>query len=229
HTLAHRQQPRINGHFSRNAFRLSDDSDNESDKMTGNSNTLFWGNNRHNENAQDFFKLFNYAMGSKDDAHKRRQFMFCLHSGGAAETWYTGLPKETKADWSLVKVVFNARWPPVKVASKSTEEFKGELLGCMLLEETLGLKERVADREVWSHIAWADNIGIFAVGADIMNSKTYIGQVKKALPGIIRDKLADFYPNWTTFLDNVCSIDTNYIKGKAKDSRKLLETVTQRF
>ncbi|KAG6852120.1 hypothetical protein C0991_002963 [Blastosporella zonata] len=132
-------------------------------------------------------------------------------------------------DWSLVEAAFNARWPPVKVASKLTEEFQGELLGCMLLEETLGLKERVADREVWSHIAWADNIGIFAAGADIMNSKTYIGKVKKALPGIIRDKLADSYPNWTTFLDNVCSIDIDYIKGKAEDSRKLLETVMQRF
>ncbi|KAG6838971.1 hypothetical protein C0991_006930 [Blastosporella zonata] len=193
--------------------------------MTGSGNTLFWGDNAHNENAQDFFKSFNYAMGSKDNAHKRRQFMYCLHSGGAAEVWYTGLPEDTKANWSLVEAAFNARWPPVKIAAKLTEEFEGELLGCVLLEEVLGLKECVADREVWSHIAWADRIGILAAGADILGSKTYIGQVKKTLPGVVRDKLADSYANWTAFLDDVRGIDIEYIKGKAEDARKLLETV----
>ncbi|KAG6847855.1 hypothetical protein C0991_001320, partial [Blastosporella zonata] len=143
--------------------------------MTGASNVLFWGDDTHNENAQDFFKSFNYAMGSKDDAHKRRQFLNCLHSGGAAEVWYTALPEATKADWSLVEDAFHAKWPPVKIAAKRTEEYEEELLSCRMKDEVLGLKEQVADREVWSHIAWADKMGKLASGAGIMDSKTYIG------------------------------------------------------
>ncbi|KAG6863226.1 hypothetical protein C0991_007320, partial [Blastosporella zonata] len=197
--------------------------------MTGNSNTLFWGDNTHNENAQDFFKSFNYAMGSKDDAHKRRQFMYCLHSGGAAERWYTGLDEATKADWALVEAAFNVRWPPISIAAKSTEEYVEELLECRLADATLGSKECVADREVWTHIAWADKMAMFTSGADVLSSKTYISQVKKALPGTIRDKLADSYTNWTTFLDDVRNIDIDYIKGKADDARKLLESFTLRI
>ncbi|KAG6863929.1 hypothetical protein C0991_001912 [Blastosporella zonata] len=193
--------------------------------MTGSSNTLFWGDNAHNENAQDFFKSFNYAMGSKDDAHKRRQFLYCLHSGGAAERWYTGLDETTKADWALVEDAFNLRWPPVSIAAKSTEEYVEELLGCRLADDRLGVKEHVADREVWSHVAWADKMGMFATGADVVGSKTYIPQVKKTLPGTIRDRLADSYSNWTSFLDDVRCIDIDYIKGKADDARKLLDSV----
>ncbi|KAG6852034.1 hypothetical protein C0991_003733 [Blastosporella zonata] len=190
--------------------------------MTGTGNTLFWGDNAHNENAQDFFKSFNYAMGSKDDDYKRRQFLYCLHSGGAAKTWYMGLTDHTKADWSLVEEAFNARWPPIKIAAMTTEEFEEELLSCRLAEEVLGLKECIADRDIWSHIAWADRIGTLAAGADILGSKTYIGQVKKSLPGVMRDKLSDSYANWTAFLDDVCGIDIDYIKGKAADAKKLL-------
>ncbi|KAG6863989.1 hypothetical protein C0991_001317, partial [Blastosporella zonata] len=123
--------------------------------------------------------------------------------GGAAKQWYTGLDEATKADWALVKAAFNIRWPPISIAAKLTEEYVKELLECRLADATLGSKECVADREVWTHIAWVDKMAMFASGADVLSSKTYILQVKKALPGTIRDKLADSYTNWTTFLDDV--------------------------
>ncbi|KAG6851819.1 hypothetical protein C0991_005741 [Blastosporella zonata] len=168
-------------------------------------------------------------MGSKDNALKRRQFLNCLHSGGAAEIWYNALPDATKADWSLVEDAFHAKWPPVKIAAKCMEEYEEELLSCRMKDEALGLKEQVADREVWSHIAWANKMGKLASGASIMNSKTYIGHVKKALLYIIRDKLADSYTDWTSFLNCMCNIDIDYIKGKADNARILLDTITQRM
>ncbi|KAG6852030.1 hypothetical protein C0991_003764 [Blastosporella zonata] len=151
--------------------------------------------------------------------------MYCLHSGGAAETWYAGLAETTKADWTLVEAAFNTRWPLVTIAAMTTEEYEESLLGCKMMEETLGTKENVADREVWSHIAWADKIGTLAAGADILGSKTYIGQVRKALPSIIRDKLSDSYTTWTTFLDDVRGIDIDYIRGKTEDAKKQLARI----
>ncbi|KAG6852382.1 hypothetical protein C0991_012549, partial [Blastosporella zonata] len=220
-------QPRINGRFAAlPAFtRLrphiaKSNKSNDTNDMANRVVDLFWGDDAHNKNPQDFFKSFDWAMHTKDDASKRRQFLNWLHSGSIAEAWFTGLAEEVKADWTLVEEAFNARWPPVAIAVLTEDEFEEALLGCRLQDDKLGLKEVVADREVWSHIAWANKMGRLAAGAGVLNSRTYLSGVRKALPNIIKDKLAKHYEDWSAFLVDVRVIDLEYIKGRADELQK---------
>ena len=48
--------------------------------------------------------------------------------------------------------------------------------------EDLGKKEKMAGREIYSHIAWADKMGMVVKGAKIETTTTYIGHIRKELP-----------------------------------------------
>ena len=81
--------------------------------------------------------------------------------------------------------------------------------------EDLGKKEKMAGREIYSHIAWADKMGTVVKGAKIETTTTYIGHVRKELPKLLREKVGGGYTDWTTFLQAIWDIDINYIRDGA--------------
>lgn len=82
----------------------------------------------------------------------------------------------------------------------------------MLKMEDMGKKEKVAGREVYTHIAWADKMATIIRGAKLENTTTHIGHVRKNLPTILREKIGAGHTNWTTFLTAVRDIDIDHIR-----------------
>jgi hypothetical protein len=179
----------------------------------------FWGD-RDDENPQDFLRSFNRAMGDKSDAHKQKQFINFLHADSVADDWYEALDAAIRADWALVEAAFHTRWPKIAVVKKTSTEYEEELLGLRLKDEELGRKETVAGRETYTHVIWADKMQKLAKGAGVETGTIYIGQVRKMLPTIIKDKVADKHADWTAFLKAVRDIDVEYIKDEAGELRK---------
>ena len=76
-----------------------------------------------------------------------------------------------------MEVGFMVKWLRVVVVKKMSMEYEEELLGLKLRAQDLGRKEEVAEREVYMHITWADNMWRLAKGAGVEAGPTYIGQV----------------------------------------------------
>ena len=79
--------------------------------------------------------------------------------------------------WEGIEAGFMVKWPRAVVVKKMSMEYEEELLGLKLRAQDLGRKEEVAGREVYMHIAWADNMWRLAKGARVEAGLTYIGQV----------------------------------------------------
>ncbi|KAF5382140.1 hypothetical protein D9615_004471 [Tricholomella constricta] len=184
----------------------------------------FWGD-RPDENAQDFFRAFNRAMGDKDDDVKRRLFVNYLRADSEADEWYAALDPNIRAGWAEIERAFHLRWPRSTIARKTAMEYEEEVLAMKLKEETLGLKETVAGREVYSHIAWADRIGALVSRAGLATGTMYIGLVRRALPTLIRERITATPTDWSTFLANIRSIDIDYIRDGAAELGKERERV----
>ncbi|KAF5371365.1 hypothetical protein D9615_009689 [Tricholomella constricta] len=179
----------------------------------------FWGD-RPKENGQDFFRAFNRAMGDKADDVKCKLFINYLHADSEADEWYAALPQVVRDDWDAVVQEFHARWPRATVARKTAMEYEEEILALQLKEDTMGLKETVAGREVYTHIAWADKMGALVSRAGHMTGSTYIGLVRRGLPSLIRDRIVGTPANWTTFLAAVRAVDIDHIRNGAAELRK---------
>lgn len=255
-TLAHKKQPRVNGHFAKRMPSLSlppssvssgrsespDHLDLQSDRPTPftspppqeqhpatvpdlpdskmpNNVEPFWGD-CDEENPQDFLRSFNRAMGDKSDDHKKKLFVNYLQADSVADKWFSELETITRGNWNLIEDVFNARWPKSAVAKKTVMEYKEELLGLKLKAEDLGKKEAVAGRDTYTHIVWANKLQKLAKGAGVNNRATYIGQVKKSLPMVVKEKVGDKYATWAAFLKAVREIDIDYIKDAAEEIQK---------
>ena len=136
----------------------------------------FWGD-KPGENMQDFLRAFNRAMGDKSDESKAKQFPNYLHVDSEVDDWWSDLSTMVQAKWEDIEAGFMVRWPRVVVVKKMSMEYEEELLGLMLRAQDLGRKEQVAGREVYTHIAWADNMQRLAKGARVEAGLTYIGQV----------------------------------------------------
>ncbi|KAF5376886.1 hypothetical protein D9615_007223 [Tricholomella constricta] len=193
------------------------------DEMTS-SIEPFWGD-RPDEYAQDFFRAFNRAMGDKTDDVKRRLFVNYLRADSEADEWYSALPPDVRADWGDIERAFHLRWPRSTIARKTAMEYEEEILAMKLKEEMLGQKEAVAGREVYTHIAWADQIGALVSRAGMAAGTTYIGLVHRALPALIRDRITATPTDWTAFLAIVRNIDIDYIKDGAAEAGKERERV----
>jgi hypothetical protein len=61
-------------------------------------------------------------------------------------------------------------------------------------------------------------------GAGVETGTIYIGQVRKMLPTVIKDKVTDKHADWATFLKAVWDIDVEYIKDEAKELQKRKDT-----
>ncbi|KAF5374109.1 hypothetical protein D9615_008813 [Tricholomella constricta] len=194
---------------------IADDSDND---MPANVEP-FWGD-RPDENGQDFFRAFNRAMGDKSDDVKRKLFVNYLHADGEADEWYAGLPAAVRADWDDIETAFHARWPRATVARKTAMEYEEEILALRLTEESMGLKELVAGRDVYTHIVWADRMGALVARAGHATGSTYIGLVRRGLPSLIREKIVGAPADWTAFLATVRAVDIDHIRDGAAELRK---------
>jgi hypothetical protein len=163
-------------------------------------------------------------MGDKSDAHKQKQFVYFLHSESVADDWFNALDAATRADWDLIEAAFHVRWPKLAVVKKTSTEYEEDLLGLRLKDEELGKKETIAGRETYSHIVWADKMQKLAKGAGVEAGTIYIGQVRKMLPTVIKDKVADKHTDWAAFLKAVRDIDVEYIKDEARELQKRRDT-----
>jgi hypothetical protein len=64
--------------------------------------------------------------------------------------------------------------------------------------EDLGKKEKMAGRETYSHIVWADKMATTVKGAKIEATMTYIGQVRKEFLRSLREKVGAGHADWTS-------------------------------
>lgn len=92
------------------------------------------------------------------------------------------------------------------------EEYEEEIRDLHLKIEDLGKKEMVAGREVYTHIAWADKMATIVRGAKLENTTMHIGQVRKNLPTLLREKIGAGHTNWTNFLKAICDTNIDHIR-----------------
>ena len=169
---------------------------------------------KKDENPDDFLQSFFRRMGSATDDFKKKQFKYFLQADSVADKWFDKLQQDGKKDWDAIEAAFNKRWPKKIVAKKMKEEYEAEIMGLHLKMENLGKKETIMGREVYAHIAWADDMEMAVKGAKLEEMTTYIGQVCKELPKPIKEKVGTGHADWGEFLQAVRDVDTDHIKDK---------------
>lgn len=173
--------------------------------------TPFHGD-KDDENPEDFLRSFFRRMGTNTEDVRKQQFPNFLQADSVADDWFEDLKADDKASWGKIEAAFRTRWPRKKAAKKTNEEYEDEIRELTLKMEEVGKKEKVAGREVYTHIAWADKMATIIRGAKLENTTTHIGHVRKNLPTLLREKIGAGHANWTAFLKAVRDIDTDYIR-----------------
>ena len=151
-------------------------------------------------------------MGSDTDDFKKKQFKYFLQADRVADEWFDNLQQDDKKDWDAIEAAFNKHWPKKKAAKKTKEEYEAEITSVNLKMEDLGKKEMIAGREVYVHIAWADGMETVIKGTKLEEMTTYIGQVWKELPKVLREKVGTGHADWGEFLQAVREVDPDHIK-----------------
>jgi hypothetical protein len=195
---------------------------------------------KEDENPEDFLRAFYRRMGNGNDDTRKAQFPYYLQADSVADEWYMDLTDGEKKTWVDIEAAFRKRWPRKKQVKKTDEEYEDEILNRKLKTEDLGKKEKVAGRDVYSHVAWADKMATSIKGAKLEKTVTHIRQVRKDLPVMLREKVGTGHADWDAFLQAVRDIDVDYIrdcmdirdkelvKQKALDQRlRILETVSR--
>jgi hypothetical protein len=170
---------------------------------------------KEDENPEDFLRAFFRRMGTSSDDVKKQQFRYFLQADSVADEWFDELQPQERKDWNAIETAFNTRWPRQKSAKKTKEEYEEEIAELRLRMEDLGKKEKTAGREVYSHIVWADKMAVIVKGARIEKTTTYIGQVRKELPKLMREKVGGGHADWAAFLQAVRDVDVDYIRDGA--------------
>ena len=173
--------------------------------------TPFHGDNE-DENPEDFLRAFFRRMGSNTDDTKKAQFPYYLQADSAADEWFADLQDDDKKSWTAIEAAFRKRWPRKKQAKKTAEEYEEEITEHKMKTVDLAKKEKVAGRDVYSHIAWADRMAIMVKGAKLQKTTTHIRQVRKNLPTILREKIGAGHADWDEFLKAVRDVDVDYIR-----------------
>jgi hypothetical protein len=165
-------------------------------------------------------------MGTASDDVKKLQFPNFLEPDSVADDWFEDLKQDSKKDWAAIEASFNKRWPRKKAVKKTTEEYEQEITNLRLKMDDMGKKETVAGREVYSHVAWADDMAVIVRGAKLETTTTLIGHVRKELPKLLREKVGTGHADWEAFLQAVRDVDTDHIRDgvdiwrKEEDSKK---------
>lgn len=175
---------------------------------------------REDENPEDFLRSFFRRMGNNTDDVKKRQFPNYLQADSVADEWFEDLPPNDKANWAAIEAAFRVRWPRKKAAKKTKEEYEEDIMMLKLKMEDIGKKEKIAGREIYSHIAWTDKMEVLVKGAKLDNTTTLISGVRKELPKLVKDKIGSGHANWTAFLKAICDIDIDYIREGADTWKK---------
>ena len=159
-------------------------------------------------------------MGTSTDEVRKQQFPNFLQADSVADEWFEELKEKDKTDWKSIEAAFRTRWPRKKAAKKTSEEYEEEVRELELKMEDLGKKEKVAGREIYTHIAWADKMGTIIRGAKLESTTTHIGHVRKNLPTLLREKIGAGHADWTAFLTAIRDIDIDYIRDGVDSWKK---------
>lgn len=175
---------------------------------------------KEDENPEDFLRSFFRRMGTAPPDTKKLQFPNFLQADSVADEWFEELDAGEKKDWDSIETEFRKRWPRKKAAKKTKEEYEEEITSLQIKMEEIGKKEKVAGREVYSHIAWADKMLTAVKGAKLEDTTTYIGAVRKELPKLLREKVGAGHTSWTTFLQAIRDIEMDYIRDGVEAWKK---------
>ena len=190
--------------------------------------TPFHGD-KEDENPEDFLRAFYRRMADKTDESRKSQFKYYLQADSVADEWFADLIDSDKKTWGDIETAFNKRWPRKTQAKKTDEEYEDEIMGRKLKAEDLGKKEKVAGREVYTHIAWADKMQTSIKGAKWEKTTTQLRQVRKSLPNILREKIGTGHLDWNAFLDAVRNVDVEHIRDSMDIKNKDQEAIEQRL
>ena len=190
--------------------------------------TPFQGD-REDENPEDFLRAFYRRMGDKSNDTKKAQFPYYLQADSVADEWYADLVDNEKKSWGDIEIAFKKRWPRKKQVKKTDDEYEDEILGRKLKTEDLGKKEKVAGRDVYSHITWADKMATSVKGAKWEKTTNHLRQVRKDLPNILREKVGTGHADWEAFLKVVRDVDVEFIKESIDIRNKEQAAIDQRF
>ena len=168
-------------------------------------------------------------MGDKSDDFKKSQFPYYLQADGVADEWFTDLIDDNKKTWKDIEAAFMARWPRKKQVKKTDDEYEDEIMGRKLKDEDLGKKEKIARREVYTHIAWADKMAQSVKGAKWEKTTNQLRQVRKDLPTILREKIGTGHADWNAFLEAVRDVDVEYIRDSIDIRNKEQAVIDQRI
>ena len=155
---------------------------------------------KEDENPEDFLRAFYRRMGDKSDEMKRSQFPYYLQADSVADEWFSDLVDNDKKTWGDIELAFRKRWPRKKQTKKTDEEYEDEIMGRKLRTEDLGKKEKVAGREIYTHIAWANKMATSVKQAKWETTTNHLRQVRKDLPNILREKIGTGHAGLEEFL-----------------------------
>jgi hypothetical protein len=102
-------------------------------------------------------------------------------------------------------------------------------MGRKLKSEDLGKKEKVAGRDVYTHIAWANKMATSIKGAKWEKTTNQLRQVRKDLPNILREKVGMGHTDWEAFLKAVRDVDVEYIRDSIDIKNKEQAVIDQCF
>jgi hypothetical protein len=168
-------------------------------------------------------------MSDKTDDSKKAQFPYYLQADSVADEWFSDLTAPEKKSWEDIETAFQKRWPRKKQCKKTDEEYEDEIMGRKLKAETLGTKEKVAGREVYTHIAWADKMATSVKGAKWETTTNHLRQVRKGLLTILREKIGTGHADWDAFLTAVRDVDMEHIRDSLDIRNKEKAAIDQRI
>ena len=196
--------------------------------MTTEHVTPFHGD-KEDENPDDFLQSYYRRMGDKTDDFKKSQFPYYLQSDSAADEWFLDLHDDDKKTWNAIEKAFLVRWPKKKQVKKTDDEYEDEIVGRKLKAEDLGKKEKIAGREVYTHVAWADKMAQSVKGARWEKTTNQLRQVRKELPTILREKIGTGHKDWNNLLKAVRDVDVEYIRDSIDIKNKEQADIEKRF
>jgi hypothetical protein len=185
---------------------------------------LFSGND--SENPQNFLReveRYIHLNRITDEATKVVIFSTFISAGLQADIWWDGLTAVQMASWATVKAAFQAQWPAIVVAAKSTLEYQKELLMLRLREEDIGERITIAGVSMWSHLHYHRRLQKLVQDAGVINTPVFIHQVREALPHVIRDLTSPAPADWTMFFDEIRNANIDTIQDKARRDKERRE------
>ncbi|KAG2125442.1 hypothetical protein DEU56DRAFT_759259 [Suillus clintonianus] len=168
-----------------------------------NSSTPSWFHGKPEENAQNFLKEVDRYIILND-----------LKMEAA---------KLEKTTWADVQTEFSSRWPAITVAEKTGLDYQREILALRINEEEVGTQVTVAGVPTWAHLQFRVKMQQLVAEAGANETAGLVYQVRENLPTVIKELTTPGLADWTKFLDEIKSIDTNKLREKAEVAKKKKE------